>query len=129
MISATIDHRYGVSLTAIGRFAFSGCKSLESVTVPRYVTYISYAAFRGCTSLTDVTIANGVRIIGEGAFKGCKSLENVVVPRTVTEIGNGAFAGCKNLKIQYDDTKSQWNEIQGDKPKVTVQCTDGDITN
>lgn len=75
-------------------------------------------------------IPSGVTEIGASAFSGCKSLATVAIPRSVRKIGVWVFTECnKNLKIQYDGTKSQWNEIQGDKPKVTVQCTDGDITN
>ena len=45
------------SVTSIGGWAFSYCKSLTSVTIPDSVTSIDWCAFAGCTSLTDVYYA------------------------------------------------------------------------
>ena len=59
------------SVTRIGRYAFSGCKSLTSITIPDSVTSIGDSAFDGCTSLTDVTIPNSVTSIGDCAFEDC----------------------------------------------------------
>lgn len=39
---------------AIGASAFSGCKTLTSVTLPALLTSVGENAFRGCTKLTDV---------------------------------------------------------------------------
>ncbi len=57
--------------------AFSGCSSLESITITESVTNIGKYAFSGCNNLTSVTIGNNVTSIGESAFSGCSNLENV----------------------------------------------------
>ena len=115
-------------VTAIGDGAFQDCASLKSVTIPRGVTKIGEQAFRGCKSLKTVTIPRGMKAISTGMFYECTSLASVSIPRSVTQIGDGAFLKCSpNLKIQYDGTKAQWNAISGDKPKATVQCSDGTL--
>ena len=44
----------GYTVTKIGDWAFSGCTSLTSITMPDSVTSISKYAFDGCENITDV---------------------------------------------------------------------------
>ena len=81
-------------LTTIGNYAFQGCSSLTSVTIPDGVTTIGEAAFAECSSLTSVTIPDSVTTIGEAAFNNCTSLTSVTIPDSVTTIGDCAFYGC-----------------------------------
>ena len=94
VIPETIE---GVPVIAIGVYAFQGCSSLTSVTIPESVTSIGEDAFFGCSSLTSVTIPEGVIHIGSYAFEGCTNLTGVIIPESVTTIGYWAFSGCTSL--------------------------------
>ena len=87
----------GRPVTSIGDYAFDGCTSITSVTIPSSVTSIGDYAFYACTSLISVTIPSGVTSIGVGAFCGCESLTSITIPSSVTSIGNEAFGGCTSL--------------------------------
>ena len=61
----------------IAEYAFNGCKSLTSITIPNSVTSIERETFSGCSSLTSVKIGSGVTSIGNYAFDGCDKLYEV----------------------------------------------------
>lgn len=89
--------RYTGPKIPIGRQAFSGCKSLVSVTIPEGVTTIELGTFKGCKNLTSIKIPKSVTTIEFGAFSGCESLVSVTILEGVTTIGSETFEGCKNL--------------------------------
>lgn len=86
------------SVTAIGNYAFQGCKNLLSVTISDYVTAIGNYAFDSCTGLTSVTLGKSVTTIGSYAFQGCENLLSITVPDSVTSLGDSAFQSCHSLK-------------------------------
>ena len=121
-------------VTKIGKYAFAGCMSLESVVIPDGVTKIDVGAFGWCTSLKSVRIPSGVKIIDAKAFAECASLESVTIPDGVTEIGELAFAYCKSLsEIRFDGTVAQWEAVEKGKdwnrdiPAKVVHCADGNV--
>ena len=85
------------SVTSIGESAFNDCTSLASVTIPASVTSIGKFVFCGCTSLASVTILTGVTSIEAYTFYYCTSLASVTIPASVTSIGEYAFCGCTSL--------------------------------
>ena len=68
----------GSSVTSIGNYAFQGCTSLASVSMPA-ATSIGASAFQGCTSLASVSMPL-VTSIGDSAFYQCTALATVTIP-------------------------------------------------
>lgn len=112
-------------MTTIGRNAFSGCNSLNELTLPfvgttptqgilkdlfsytipsslKKVTItkpcnINANAFSGCSSLMEINLPNDITSIGNSAFSDCSSLWELNLPNSVISIGDYAFSGCSNL--------------------------------
>ena len=91
----------GDNIEKIGSYAFDGCTSLTSVTIPNSVTSIGDHAFYECYSLKSVTIGKSVTTIGDYAFYYCNSLTSVTIPNSVTKIGSHAFYCCISLTSVY----------------------------
>ncbi|MCD7827359.1 MAG: leucine-rich repeat domain-containing protein [Clostridiales bacterium] len=87
----------GYPVTKIGDYAFSGCESLTSITIPDNVTSIGDGAFDNCTSLESITIPSGVTSIGGRAFSDCISLVNIDIPNSIILIEYNMFSGCESL--------------------------------
>ena len=81
----------------IDSFAFSGCSSLMSITIPDGITSIGYAAFDNCNGLTRIEIPDSVTSIGNIAFRDCAGLTSIVIPDGVTSIGDYAFYNCSGV--------------------------------
>ena len=76
----TIIFEEGSQLERIGKGAFFGCTSLQTITnLPSTLTKIGDFAFSGCSSLTAFNIPASVDSLGSCAFFGCSSLQNVTV--------------------------------------------------
>lgn len=98
------------SVTAIERSAFSGCKKLESLTVPfsggaaNEHTYMGYVFGAGNpqgnkSAMPDslVTLTVGGETIHDKAFYGCDNVKTIKLTAAVT-VGTSAFEDCASLK-------------------------------
>ncbi|MDD4020105.1 MAG: leucine-rich repeat domain-containing protein, partial [Kiritimatiellae bacterium] len=56
------------SVTSIGDYAFSNCKSLTSVTIPQHVKKIGSFVFYDCVSLTNILFTGNVLTTGASPF-------------------------------------------------------------
>ena len=93
------------SLTSIGEFAFSFCKNIESVVIPKGVTAIDNCVFLS-SGLTSVGIPEGVTSIGNQAFDNCKNLRSISVPNTVKNIGFSPFGFYQSDSGSYEKIDS-----------------------
>ena len=101
----------------IDRYAFSGAKNLEKISLPKGLKYIHKKAFMnvgltgiaipantelmedafvGCGKLQEVVIPNRV-YGGDILFKDCPVLKTVIVPNTAKRISARCFSDCPSL--------------------------------
>lgn len=81
----------------IGDGTFWDCPNLESVSIPKGVTYIGEQAFCG-SGLKSVIIPDGTIYLGGSAFSGCNNLKSITIPGSVESIGWYTISHCTALE-------------------------------
>ena len=117
LVLSSFDMTYVIDI----KYAFSGCKNLRSITIPKTVKTIGAAAFMGCKKLNKVTMKYGLKVISQDVFCDCPKLTRVVVPSSVKRIGTSAFDGCLKLKEITILTKKLKAELIGDDAFKKIQ--------
>ena len=84
-------------VTAIGDWAFDGCRKLKSVSLPDGLERIGRCGFGECSALAGLTIPESVTEIGDRAFI-LSGLESAEIPGSVKTVGEGAFKWCEELR-------------------------------
>ena len=103
------------NVTSIGEYAFSGCTSMTTVTIPSTIIQIRQSAFEDCSSLKGMYISNlkawcNVQIEGDNSnplvyakhlFLNGEEIVDVVIPNGITSL-RGTFYGCEGIKsVQF----------------------------
>ena len=86
-----------IALTSIGDNAFASCDALTTVSMPNSVTELGYGIFDSCISLTNVSLGNRIPAITRSMFYDCFKLTKIVIPDSVEKIDDFAFCECYRL--------------------------------
>jgi len=101
-------------ITAIGNYAFYGCRALPKVTIPSSITSVDTAAFGGCPYLSEITFNGDAPTIAGNSFSG-------VTAKTMY-YNNGSWTGSNMLHYGGSLT---WTKLEG--YTVQFQNWNGDV--
>lgn len=90
--------------TVIAPFAFSSCKKLTSIVLPKGIEEIPEGAFQGCWGLTKVNLPQGLKRIGKRAFNGT-IIQKVNMPTTMERIDDEAFINTSLAEVNLRVTQ------------------------
>lgn len=102
-----------------------------AIAIPHFVTEIAADAFSHCKFIARIELPKGLRSIGDGAFASCRDLFDVFIPASVNYIGKGAFSDCYDLNVIRCAAPMQpygWNSewLSDCSAKVEWSSTDED---
>ena len=111
----------GPKVETVGAYAFAGLDKVKAVAFDdgSELTEIHDFAFSGCKTLREIELPKKVAKIGQGAFERCENLEIVGLPESVISIGEvlveqeskqptagqasvDAFAGSPLVKVEAE---------------------------
>lgn len=91
-------------IKVFGDSAFSSCKSLTHIDLPKDLENIPNQLFYECDGLTKMMIPESVKTIGNYSFYGCGNLKQVSMGDVTSISGgssNGSFRSCTGLKAVW----------------------------
>ena len=72
---------------------------------------LASSAFTSCRQLTEITLPRGVLGIGDHVFSNCDKLTTITIPDTVVKIGYDAFGFCRSLTTAYLPDVITWSQV------------------
>ncbi|MEG1752143.1 MAG: leucine-rich repeat domain-containing protein [Clostridia bacterium] len=93
------DVEFPITMTEIGKSAFSGDSTINLTSLPNYITLIGDSAFQRCTNLALTSLPTSLETIGEFAFQGCSNLAINTFPQNLNSILFGAFDSCNSINF------------------------------
>lgn len=113
----------GYPVTTVGKDAFLGCRSFDTLIISSNITKLERHAFTGCYGITSVIVPSTVESFEHGyTFSECKNLYSITMPKSITDIGDFCFDECFNLTdVWYEGTEE-------DRAKMTIHGTNGLFT-
>lgn len=88
----------GLTVKAIGSYAFFELGQMTSLKIPQSVESIEFYACRGCSNLVTATLPSNLMTLGNAVFFGCEKLDVGRIPDSVTSMGRDTFWGCKSMR-------------------------------
>ena len=123
----------------IGKFAFSSCKALQSIELPRDLEYLGdWCLARSSIKKLDCFKCKKDLYFAAGTCLDCEQLEYIYLPNNIQiTFDERSFQHTPQLKyIIYDGTlenfeinvifKNYWRYGAREDDKVVVKCIDGD---
>lgn len=88
-------------ITKCGKYTFSNCTALTSISLAASCNSFGTYTFSECTALTEVTFPEGLTTTGSWMFHGCTNLVNVTLPSTLTKVDVRSFSqtGITSIEI------------------------------
>jgi len=85
------------SIESISFDVFTGCTSLESITIPKTLKNGPVSpVFKNCSNLTSITFEEGITVIPQNLC-ATTGITEIVLPDSVKTIENSAFENCTSL--------------------------------
>ena len=96
-LNATSVYSVPETVVTVADYAFSGNKTITSVSFPSSVTSIGVGAFENCLSLENINLNTSVTTVKDKAFYGCEKLVEISFPEPLETLGSYTFTGCISL--------------------------------
>ncbi|MBQ7365567.1 MAG: leucine-rich repeat domain-containing protein [Clostridia bacterium] len=103
-------------------YAFSGCRALRKISP---IKTVSEGLFTGCVSLEAITLKDSCKEVDDDAFEHCESLREITLPRNVSRVGALAFRGCFKLeKVIFLDPDGWYSHNRYREEDVKIDVSD-----